>query len=75
MPYIIGVHCNGHKLELAFKDTMKAKIVLFNKIELFLINLHYFYRNSNLTRTGLKDFYRAVGQKFLLPIIAGGLVT
>ncbi|WAR15609.1 ZN862-like protein [Mya arenaria] len=71
-PYIVGVHCNGHKLELAFRDSLKAKITLFNKVELFLINLYYFYRNSNVTRTGLKDSYKTLGMKVMLPVRIGG---
>ena len=28
--WIVGVHCSGHKIELAFKDAIKAKISLFD---------------------------------------------
>ena len=71
-PFIIGVHCSGHKLELAFKDTLKSKINLYAKLELFLLNLYYFYRNSNLTRSGLKDSFKALNMKHLLPTRVGG---
>lgn len=57
-PFLLGVHCSGHKLELAYKDTLKKNIPLYNKVELFLTNLFYFYRNSNTTRSGLKLSYQ-----------------
>lgn len=71
-PYIVGVHCNGHKLELSFKDSIKEKILLYNKVELFLTNIYYFYRNSNVTRSGLKESSKAVGKKMVYPTRVSG---
>jgi hypothetical protein len=45
-PWLIAVHCSGHKFELAYKDAVKKKINLYDKISIFLLNIYYFYRNS-----------------------------
>ena len=71
-PFVLGVHCSGHKLELAYKDTLKKNIPLYNKVELFLTNLYYFYRNSNTTRSGLKLAYQTLGKSVALPTRVGG---
>lgn len=70
--YIVGVHCNGHKLELSYKDAAKSKIPLFDKIELLLLNLYYFYRNSNITRSGLRESSKALGRSVVYPTRVGG---
>ena len=71
-PYLIGIHCNGHKLELAFKDTLKQKIPLYNILELFLLNIYYFYRNSNSNRSSLKESYKTLSLKINMPTRVGG---
>jgi hypothetical protein len=71
-PFIVGVHCNGHKLELSFKDSIKTQIPLYNKVELFLTNLYYFYRNSNVSRSGLKESSKAFGKKMVYPTRVSG---
>lgn len=71
-PFIVGVHCNGHKLELSFKDSIKEKIALYNKVELFLTNIYYFYRNSNVTKSGLKESSIATGNKLFYPTRVSG---
>ena len=71
-PHLIGIHCNGHKLELAFKDTLKQKIQLYSVLELFLLNIHYFYRNSNTNRSSLKLAYNALNIKINMPTRVGG---
>ena len=70
-PDVIGIHCCGHKLELAFKDAIK-KCPLGEKIMTLLSGLYYFYRNSALNRTNLKNAYRFLGIKTLLPTRANG---
>ena len=71
-PYLIGIHCNGHKLELAFKDTLKQKIHLYGVLELFLLNVYYFYRNSNTNRSSLKESFKVLGLKINMPTRVGG---
>lgn len=49
-PAMVAVHCYSHKLELAFKDTIR-KIPLDNKMSVFLLQgLYYMYHNSPLNR-------------------------
>lgn len=71
-PWLVGVHCSGHKLELAYKDMVKCKIPLYDKVDSFLLNIYYFYRHSNLNRALLKDSFKAMGQKVILPTRVGG---
>ena len=70
-PSVIGVHCCGHRLELAYKDTI-LKNPFAEKITTLLPGLHYFYRNSALNRTNLTNAYTCLGMKVLLPTQAGG---
>ena len=70
-PSMIAVHCSGHRLELAYKDGIK-KIPLAEKVVTLLTGLYYMYRNSPLNRTNLKNAYRCLGLKILLPTRAGG---
>ena len=70
-PSMIAVHCSGHRLELAYKDTIK-KFPLPEKVVTLLTGLYYMYRNSPLNRANLKEAYRCLGKKVLLPTRAGG---
>lgn len=71
-PWLIGVHCSGHKLELSFKDAVKSKVPLFVKVDCLLLNIYYFYRNSNLNRATLKESFKTLNQKVILPTRTGG---
>lgn len=71
-PWLVALHCSGHKLELSFKDTTKKKINLFDKISCFLLAIYYFYRNSNLNRALLKDSFKILNQSVVLPTRVGG---
>ena len=51
-PFILGVHCSAHRLELAFKEACKS-IPLYTKISQLMENLYLFYRNSSLNRSNL----------------------
>ena len=57
---------SGHKIELAFKDAIKT--------DSLLLNVYYFYRNSNVNRTGLNESknYKSLNQQILLPVRVGG---
>ena len=70
-PSMIAVHCSGHRLELAFKDTIK-KVANVDKVVTLLSGLYYMYRNSALNRTNLKNAYRCFGSKILIPTHVGG---
>ena len=68
---MIAVHCPGHRLELAFKDTIK-KVANADKVVTLLSGLYCMYRNSSLNRTNLKNAYRCLGSKILIPTHVGG---
>lgn len=70
-PSVIAVHCSGHRLELAFKDSLK-KFPLAEKISTLLSGLYYMYRNSPLNRTNLKQAYHCLNMKVLLPTRVSG---
>ena len=70
-PNIIGIHCCGHRLELAYKDAFKRH-PLAEKITTLLIGLYYFYKTSALNRTNLKHAFKCLGMKTLLPLWASG---
>ncbi|XP_053399135.1 zinc finger protein 862-like [Mercenaria mercenaria] len=71
-PWLLGVHCSGHKLELAYKNMVKSKISLYDKVENFLLSVYYFYRNSNLNRAMLKESFKSLGINVVLPTRVGG---
>ena len=54
-PSVRGVHCYGHRLELAYKDAIHKTLWQRN------------CRNSALNRTNLKNAYTCLGMKELLP--------
>ena len=69
---MIGIHCCGHRLELAYKIIKEVK--LFKKLEIVLTGLYYLYRNSSLCRSGLIISYRSLDPKgrILFPTRVGG---
>ena len=44
-PAVIAVHCSGHRLELAYKDSIK-KVQKAEKVITMLTGLFYFYRTA-----------------------------
>ena len=69
-PSMIAVHCSGHRLELAFKDTVK-KGASADKIITLLTGLFYMYRSA-LNRTNLMNAFRCLGLKIHIPTRVGG---
>ena len=70
-PFILGIHCSGHKVELAYKDAVKDQN-LYKKVDALLIGLYYFYRNSPLNRSNLKATAGMLHAKVLVPVRVGG---
>ena len=68
---MIAVHCSGHRLKLAYKDAIR-KLPLAEKVVTLLSGLFHMYRNSPPNRTNLKNAYKCLGQKILMPNTAGG---
>lgn len=52
-PGVVGIHCLGHRLELAFKDALK-KDKTFDKLVTLLLGIYYFFKNSPAQRKKLK---------------------
>lgn len=70
-PCIIGIHCFGHRLELAYKESLK-KVPLGEKVVTLLMGLYYFYHNSPLNRSNLRNSFKALGKKVVTPSRVGG---
>ena len=70
-PSVIGIHCFGHRLELAYKESL-AKVDLGDKVLTLLMGLYYFYHNSPLNRSNLKNSFKALGKKVVTPTRVGG---
>ena len=68
---LVGIHCYAHRLELAFKDALR-KIPLFKKIEGLLLGIYYFYRNSTLNRSMLRESFDAENIQGQMPTRVGG---
>ena len=68
---MITVHCSCHRLEFVYKDGIK-KFPIAEKVVTLLSGLFYMCRNSTLNRTNLKNAYKCLGHKILVPTRAGG---
>ena len=68
---MVNIHCTAHRLELAFKDSVKG-VKLYEKADAALLGLYLFYRNSPLNRANLKNSFEACGMSMLLPTRVGG---
>lgn len=70
-PALQPIHCFAHRLELAYKDTLKA-IPLFVKVDTLLLNIYLLYKNSAPMRSGLQESYKAFAKKCQVPTRVGG---
>ena len=70
-PALIGLHCMAHRLELAFKNTIK-KFKAYHNVEDLLFKVYKFYHNSPLNRAELKEACKSLGIKQLVPTRVGG---
>ncbi|XP_033762014.1 zinc finger protein 862-like [Pecten maximus] len=70
-PYLKGIHCSAHRLELAYKDGIKT-VNVHQKCELLLLNLYLFYKYSPLNRANLKAAFESLGKPPLIPTRMGG---
>ena len=57
-PYIIGIHCLAHRLELSFKDAIKKNNTIYDKLVTLLLGIYYFYKRSPLQRKGLRKTFQ-----------------
>ena len=70
-PELVTVHCSAHRNELAYKDAARG-IQLYKKVDALLLSLYFFYRNSPLNRSSLKQAFNAVGETYHIPSRVGG---
>ena len=68
---IVLVKCLAHRLELAFKDSVKG-ISLYTKVNTLLTELFRFYHKSSLQTENLKETFRALALPTSLPHRVGG---
>ena len=69
-PELVAVHCSAHRNELAYNDAARG-IQLYKKVDALLLSL-YFYRNSPLNRSILKQAFDALGETHRIPSRVGG---
>ncbi|CAK6975890.1 zinc finger protein 862-like [Scomber scombrus] len=69
--YVLGIHCMAHRLELAFSDAVR-KNVMAKKVEDLLSGLYTLYRKSGVKRASLKQHFRELHMKALMPARVGG---
>ena len=71
-PCLVGIHCMAHRLELAFKKTVKS-FPVFAKIDQLLLDLYMFYHYSPLNRANLRTAYKTMPDlPALMPTRVGG---
>lgn len=58
IPELHPVHCHAHRLELAFRDVVKADH-MYDKLSTLLLGLYYFYKRSPKQRKCLKTTFQA----------------
>ena len=63
---LLWIHCSNHRLELAYRDAYK-KLPLYTKIATLMTNIYFFYRNSPLNRSNLKESFKACALPVLVP--------
>jgi hypothetical protein len=68
---MVAVHCTAHRVELAYKDAVK-EIALYKRVNLAMLGMYLFYRNSPLNRANLKRSFETVNAPFLVPTRVGG---
>ncbi|KAI0216414.1 hypothetical protein LSAT2_031565, partial [Lamellibrachia satsuma] len=57
--------------ELAYKDAARG-IQLYKKVDALLFSLYFFYRNSPINRSSLKQAFDALGETLRIPSRVGG---
>ncbi|XP_069130425.1 zinc finger protein 862-like isoform X2 [Argopecten irradians] len=70
-PFLKGIHCSAHRLELAYKDAIKT-VPLHQKVELLLLNLYLFYKYSPLNRSNLRATFASMETPPRIPTRMGG---
>ena len=70
-PNVLGIHCMAHKLEPAFTDGIR-KNVMIKEAEDLLSGLYTLYHKSGVNRASLKQHFRELHMKALMPTRVGG---
>lgn len=72
-PTLVVTHCLAHRLELAFKDAIKASgCKLYDRTSTLLVGLYYFYQKSSKQRKALREAFKALALTPAIPPRVGG---
>ena len=71
-PELQAVHCFAHRLELAYKDTVKNE-TLHKKLETLLTGLYTFYHKKALNRSMLKRAFKSINEAPRFPTRISGV--
>ncbi|XP_071142824.1 zinc finger protein 862-like [Mytilus edulis] len=72
-PHLVTNHCLAHRLELAFKDSLKSTFkALYEKLMTLLLGLYYLYRKSPKQKKALKRSFKILNINQILPSRVGG---
>ena len=70
MPWLAGIHCLNHRLEMAVKNTFSGTV--FNKICTLLSNIHSVFERSPKRLCALKDLADVIGEDVQEPARTNG---
>jgi hypothetical protein len=72
-PACVITHCLAHRLELAYKDAIKAAAKkTYEKLTTLLVGLYYFYKRSSKQKKALRETFLAHQLKGRIPSRVGG---
>lgn len=72
---IVIIYCMVYWLELSLKDVIK-KVKIYERVNILLVGLYYFYYNSVFKRVVLQKIYEVIkfqDEKLLILIRVGGM--
>lgn len=72
-PHLLVTHCLAHRLELSFKDAIKAcDTKMYDKATTLLLGLYYLYRKSPKQKKALMECFNMLKMQPILPTRIGG---
>lgn len=72
-PHLVTTQCPAHRLELAFRDSLKtSSSSLYNKLMTLLLGLYYLHKISPKQKKSLKRSLKSLKMNQILPSRVGG---
>jgi hypothetical protein len=72
-PHLVVTHCLAHRLELAFKDSVKVQSKKnYDQTITLLLGLYYIYRKSPKSKKSLFRTFNSLEMKPIMPTRIGG---